>query len=461
MADLRITGGKGAAFGGRLRVPGDKSITHRGLLLGALAEGTTILRGYLDGGDCRATMGALQALGIVVAPLGDTALSIAGAGARGLRRPDAAIECRNSGTTIRLLAGILAGQPFDSVLDGSSQLRRRPMARVTRPLAEMGARIETTDGRAPLRISASRLTGTRHRLAVPSAQVKSALLLAGLHAAGDTLVEEPVASRDHTERLLRAMGGPIEGGPVENDGSAPGPGAGHVAAAWRVRRIDRPLQALDLAVPGDPSSAAFPWALGAASHGQVWVEDVCVNPTRTGFLRALERMGARVQLQAEHVSGGEPVADVEVGSGGGGAGVAGRAAVLRGAEFGGEEIVAMIDELPVLAVVATQAAGETVVRDAAELRVKETDRIDAMVAELRRLGARIEALPDGFVVHGPTGLQGTRVDGRGDHRLVMALAVAGALADGATVVAGADCFSDSYPGFDAALAGLGVGTEWV
>jgi 3-phosphoshikimate 1-carboxyvinyltransferase len=465
MADLRVVGpgaGRGHPRGirpveGRLRVPGDKSITHRGLLLGALAAGTTVLEGHLDGGDCRATVGALHALGVGVERHGEDALAVSGAGARGLEAPALPIDCVNSGTTMRLLAGLLAGQTFDSVLDGSEQLRRRPMARVADPLAAMGARIETSHGRAPLRLSGSPLEGALHRLSVASAQVKSALLLAGLHADGETVVVEPSLSRDHTERLLRAMGAPLSGGPGE----------------WRVRRPDRPLEPLHLRVPGDPSSAAFPWALAAGSGGRVRVDGVGVNPTRTGFLRALERMGAGVVVGEARDEAGEPVADVEVtGAGGvrGGGGLSGgrgrgtrrthRVGGLAGATFAGADIVAMIDELPALAVVATQADGETVVRDAGELRVKETDRIEAVVTELRRLGAAIEATADGFVVMGPNRLRGARVDGRGDHRLVMALAVAGALAEGETLIAGAECFSDSFPAFDVALRRLGVEVAW-
>jgi 3-phosphoshikimate 1-carboxyvinyltransferase len=459
MADLRVVGtgaGGGGRRGvrpveGRLRVPGDKSITHRGLLLGALAAGTTVLEGHLDGGDCRATVGALHALGVGVERHGEDALAVSGAGARGLEAPALPIDCVNSGTTMRLLAGLLAGQTFDSVLDGSEQLRRRPMARVTDPLAAMGARIESSHGRAPLRLSGSPLDGALHRLAVASAQVKSALLLAGLHADGETVVVEPSLTRDHTERLLRAMGAPLSGGPGE----------------WRVRRPDRPLEPLHLRVPGDPSSAAFAWALAAGSGGRVRVDGVGVNPTRAGFLQALERMGAGVVVGETRDEAGEPVADVEVagdGRGRGAGGGAGRGTRhvggLAGATFAGADIVAMIDELPVLAVVATQADGETVVRDAGELRVKETDRIEAVVTELRRLGAAIEATADGFVLMGPNRLRGARVDGRGDHRLVMALAVAGALAEGETLIAGAEYFSDSFPGFDVALRRLGVEVGW-
>ncbi len=429
MADLRVTGSPGTRFQGRLRVPGDKSITHRVLMLGAIAQGVTRVQDFLDGGDCQATMGALAELGVPVERQGTAALAVHSVGQTGFRAPTLPLNCGNSGTTMRLLAGLLAGQPFDSVLDGSVQLRRRPMSRVTEPLRTMGARIQTVDGRAPLRVAGSRLTGTRHRLAVPSAQVKSALLLAGLFADGETVVQEPVPSRDHTERMLRAMGAPLTGD----------------TGAWHVRRLDRPLRPLELRVPGDPSSAAFPWALAAASGGRVRVEGVGVNPGRTGFLQALEAMGARVQVLGGTERAGEPVADVEVTGGG-----------LRGVTLGGARIVAMIDELPVLAVVATQAEGETVVQDAGELRVKESDRIDALVAELTRLGAAIEARPDGFVVRGPCRLRGAMVDSRGDHRLAMALAVAGALADGETIIGKGDCFADSYPGFDGAMRESGV-----
>jgi 3-phosphoshikimate 1-carboxyvinyltransferase len=420
--------------GGRLRVPGDKSITHRGLLLGALAEGETRLEGFLDAGDCGATIGALESLGVRTERYGTDVLLVHGTGTAGLRPPQSTLDCRSSATTMRLLAGLLAGQSFDSVLDGTAQLRRRPMRRVTEPLGDMGARIEASGGKAPLRLKGSPLSGAHHSLSIASAQVKSALLLAGLFADGDTVVEDPGSSRDHTERLLEAMGAPIA----------------RVAGHWRVRRPDRPLAPVRMRVPGDPSSAAFLFALAAAGGGRVRVEGLGVNPTRTGFLAALRLMGATVEVGDVRDEVGEPVATVEVGPGDG----------LVGRVFEGREIVAMIDELPALAVVATQAAGETVVRDAGELRVKETDRIDALVAELRRLGATIEPLPDGFVVMGPCRLKGARVSGSGDHRLAMALAVAGAMADHETVVEDAECFSDSYPGFDRALAGLGTVVKW-
>ena len=424
MSVLRVTGG--APLSGEATVPGDKSISHRALILGALARGGNHVRGWLAAGDTLATLGALRALGVDVERDGST-LRFAGGG---LRAPVAPIDCANAGTAMRLLAGLLAGQPFESVLDGTAQLRARPMRRVTGPLRVMGADIADQDGRAPLRIRPAVLHGMRHELAVASAQVKSALLLAGLHADGVTEVVEPAPSRDHTERMLAAMGAL-----VEVDG-----------CTVRTRRPEGPLHPLDLTVPGDLSSAAFLLAAAAAQPGaDVLVSGVGLNPTRTGVLDALRAM--RADLRAGHTDevGGEPVGVVRVQGGG-----------LRGAEIGGALVVRAIDELPVLAVAATQAEGETVIRDAAELRVKEVDRIGLLVRELRKLGAEAEERPDGMVIGGPTQLRGAVVHSHGDHRMAMALAVAGLLAEGETVIEDAGCIADSFPGFERTLAALGA-----
>lgn len=331
---------------------------------------------------------------------------------------------------MRLLAGALAGQPFDSTLDGSPQLRQRPMRRVTEPLRQMGAQIEDDDGRAPLVIRGTSLNGSVHQLEVASAQVKSALLLAGLHADGPTTIIEPGPSRDHTERLLAAMGAEL-------------------AVDGHVIRLVNPgvaLDPLDLTIPGDFSSAAF--LLVAAlivPRSDVRLSAVGLNPTRTGLLDVLRGMDGNIVIQGLTEESGEPVG-----------GLRARASGLSGTVVEGDDVVRAIDELPVLAVAATQAEGVTEVRDAAELRVKEVDRISLLAVELRKLGAQIEERPDGFSIEGPTRLQGAPVDSHGDHRLGMALAVAGLVAEGETVVDGAECIADSFPGFAKTLVKLGA-----
>ena len=407
---------------GRVHVPGDKSISHRALLLGALADGVSHIRGFLPCSDCLATLACLRELGIGVETPDATTLTIHGRELRGLRAPTVPLDCVRSGTTMRLLVGILAGQSFASTLIGAPQLLRRPMRRVVEPLCQMGAEIETTDGHAPLTIRGRRLHGCDHTLPIASAQVKSALLLAGLYANGPTTVRQPGPARDHTERMLVAMGADIE----VND--------------LTVTLIPSPsplVPLFSLSIPGDISSAAFPLVVAALVPGsEVTIEDVGVNPTRTGLLDVLGAMGAEIASDNEHKQEGEPVADVTV-----------RASDLVGMEVGGDMVVRMIDEFPVLAVAATQAHGTTVVRDAAELRVKETDRIATVVDELRALGARIAPLPDGFVVEGPTPLRSAVVDSHSDHRLAMALVVAGLIAEGEVVIEHAECIADSFPGF--------------
>jgi 3-phosphoshikimate 1-carboxyvinyltransferase len=419
----------GGPLRGRGRVPGDKSISHRALLLSALAGGASRISGFLPSGDCLATLACLRALGVHVEAHDATTLTVRGRGLRGLQAPGASLNCVRSGTTMRLLAGILAGQSFDCTLTGDPQLLHRPMRRITEPLRRMGAGIEASDGHAPLAIHGRRLHGYDHTLAVASAQVKSALLLAGLYADGPTTVRQPGPARDHTERMLAAMGAALQVSGL-NVTLAPSPA----------------LSPLALHIPGDLSSAAFPLVGAVLLPGsEVTIERVGVNPTRTGLLDVLRTMGAGVVVEGEREQGGEPVADVTM-----------RASDLAGAEVSGHTVVRMIDEFPVLAVAATQAHGTTVVRDAAELRVKETDRIATAVAELRVLGARIEPLPDGFIVEGPTALHGGVVDSHGDHRLAMALAVAGLFAQGEVTIENAECVPDSFPGFVEFMRSLGA-----
>ncbi|MCC7353181.1 MAG: 3-phosphoshikimate 1-carboxyvinyltransferase [Anaerolineae bacterium] len=439
--ELHITSGR--PLRGRTRVPGDKSISHRALLLGALADGVTRVRGWLPATDCQATLRCVQVLGAEVSPLAEPAgiapasrassadLLVQGRGLRGLREPTEYLNCGGSGTTARLLAGILAGQSFFSILDGNEQLRRRPMGRVADPLRWMGATILGREsGRLlPLAIQGGDLEGVDYTLPVASAQVKSAVLLAGLYAQASVIVREPGPARDHTERMLTAMGADLTR-------------AGNVVALAPRTSV---LMPLDITVPGDPSSAAFLLVAASLVPGsEVVVENVGINPTRAGLLETLEAMGARVEILDQWEAGGEPVGDLRACAGEG----------LKAVEVAGPLIPRLIDELPILAVAATQASGVTVVRDAEELRVKETDRIATVAGELRKMGAEIEERPDGFAVAGPVRLRGAVVESHNDHRLAMALAVAGLLAEGETVIRGTECIADSFPGFEAVLESL-------
>jgi 3-phosphoshikimate 1-carboxyvinyltransferase len=420
---------------GSARVPGDKSISHRAAMFAALAEGRSHVRNFLPGGDCQATLGVLRGLGVAIEEVSPSELLIDGVGLDGLQEPAAPLDCVNSGTTMRLMAGLLAGQRFFSVLSGSPQLTKRPMGRVVEPLRQMGAAIwgRHAGKLAPLAIQGARLHGTDYTLPVASAQVKSALLLAGLYSDGLAIVRQPGPARDHTERMLAAMGAPIR----------------VLGSLVTSERPKRPLLPLDMAVPGDISSAAFILAAGLlVSESHVTVTGVGVNPTRTGIIDILRLMGAELRLENLRDEAGEPVADIVV-----------QHSELRGVEIGGDLIVRAIDELPVLAVLATQAHGRTIVRDAAELRVKETDRIATVAAELRTLGAHVEERPDGFVVDGPVELRSAPVWSHGDHRLAMALAVAGLIASGPVLVEEAECVSDSFPGFERVLHTLGVEME--
>jgi 3-phosphoshikimate 1-carboxyvinyltransferase len=396
-------------------------------MLGSLADGVNQISGFLPSGDCLATLGCMRALGIQIDRHDETTLSVYGRGLRGLKAPSAPLNCARSGTTMRLLTGILTGQSFGCTLTGDEQLLRRPMRRITVPLRQMGARVSDVDGHAPLTVRGQGLQGHDHTLNVASAQVKSALLLGGLYADGPTIVRQCGPARDHTERMLAAMGAgvTIDGLDVTLSPSSS-------------------LAPLSLHIPGDFSSASFLLVAGAlVPDSKVVIEGIGINPTRTGLLDVLGAMGAQVTIENEREQGSEPVADIGV-----------RTSDLVSAEIGGDTVVRMIDEFPILAVAATQARGKTTVRDARELRVKETDRIATIVIELRKLGADIEPYPDGYLVSGPTPLRGTVVDSHGDHRLAMALAVAGLIAEGETTVQNADCIADSFPGFEAILERL-------
>ncbi len=419
---------------GTAAVDGDKSISHRAVLLGSLAEGATHVRNFLPATDTLTSVAIVRALGAEVDVHSATELTVYGVGAAGWREPAIVLDCGTSGTTARLLAGLLAGQPFLSIMSGAAQLTRRPMRRVVDPLRQMGATIMGRAGDAllPLAIRGGGLHAIDYTLPVASAQVKSAILLAGLFADGPTTVREPEATRDHTERMLGAMGATLE-----RDGKV-----------VQVRPLSAPLRSLNLNVPGDISSAAFPLAAAAiVPDSDICLDNIGINPTRTGLLDVFEAMGLALDLR-ETDQAGEPVADISA-----------RHAPLKGVEVGGSLIPRLIDELPILAVAATQASEHTVVRDAAELRVKETDRIATTVAELRKLGAQIDETPDGFIIHGPTALRGAAVDSHGDHRLAMALAVAGLAAAGETTVSDTECIADSFPNFVSVLRALGAEIE--
>jgi 3-phosphoshikimate 1-carboxyvinyltransferase len=407
-----------------LRMPGDKSISHRALLLGALAEGTQTITNLPDGDDVRATRRLLEALGVSITDRGSSTI-VRGRGGK-LDTPRAPLDCGDSGTTMRIFAGVLAGVPdMDATLIADASLSRRPMERIAEPLRRMGATVETTDGHAPVRVRGAKLRAIEHASEVASAQVKSCVLLAGLAAQGTTRVREPERSRDHTERMLAAMGVKI----VADDSGL----------AVAIEGGQRP-RAIAVDVPGDLSSAAFPIVAALVVPGsEVETTGVGLNPTRTGFLEALDAMGADVEVAVEGASGGEPY----------GAIVARGGRELRAVQLSGEQTVRAIDELPALFALAAFARGRSTFRDAKELRKKESDRIASMARGLRALGVACEELDDGLAVEGDPArsLAGARVDSAGDHRIAMALAAIGLRASSDVVIAGADAVAKSYPSF--------------
>ncbi len=416
----------GSRLQGTTRVPGDKSISHRAVLFGALAGGASQVRGWLAAGDTEASLRSIQALGVQVERRGQNALTIHGGE---LHPADEPLNLANAGTGIRLLSGIMVGQPFESVLDGSEQLRRRPMKRIITPLQMMGANINGVGGYAPLYIKPSALHGIKYDMPVASAQVKSAVLLAGLFARGATAVTQPGPARDHTERMLSAMGTDIavEGNTI-------------------VLTPNGSLRPMDLTVPGDISSAAFLMVAACIVPGSdITLTGVNLNPTRTGLLDVLREMGADITVTETGIEAGEPAGTIRA-----------RHSALKGVQIGGSVVVEMIDEFPILMVASLCAHGETVVRDAQELRVKETDRIAVTAAELSKLGAQITETPDGFIIRGAQRLNGAVVDGHDDHRVAMSLTVAGLVAKGQTTVMDAQCAGDSFPGFVETLVGLGA-----
>jgi len=411
---------------GTLRVPGDKSISHRALMLGALGDGASRITGILESDDVRSTAAVLRALGAHIPPLGPD-VTVEGVGLRGLRAPTELLDCGNSGTTTRLMAGIVAGLPISATFIGDASLSRRPMRRVAKPLEAMGARVELPPhGGLPMVVHGGALSDIDWHSEVASAQVKSAILLAGLVGGVRVTVEEPAPTRDHTERMLGARGVDVvrRGTVVE---LAPAHGC---------------ITALDTLVPGDPSSAAFFAGLAAlANEGSLSLTDVCVNETRTGFLETLRRMGATVEFARDHMSGGEWISPVLV-----------RPGALRGVQVGKEIVPSMIDELPLLACLATRAEGETVITGAAELRVKESDRIAAVVANLRAIGAQASELDDGMRIVGSRAPLRGSIKTYGDHRLAMSFGVLGALPGNNVAIDDRDCVAVSYPGFWSDLA---------
>jgi 3-phosphoshikimate 1-carboxyvinyltransferase len=414
---------------GNISVPGDKSISHRSLILGSIAQGETRIYNFLNSLDCLKTFECMQSLGAEIELGEDNFIKIKGKGLYGLQEPKDILEVGNSGTTIRLLAGLLSGQNFYSVLNGDHSIRKRPMKRVVQPLRLMGADIwGREDGQlSPLSIKGSLLNPLQYTLPVASAQVKSALLLAGLYAAGETIIKEPIPTRDHTERMLSIMQADIM-----------------ISHQEIIIIGGKYLKGTDLFIPGDISSAAY--FIAAASilkDSQIVISQVGVNPTRTGMIKILKRMGAKINILNYQIKSNEPQADLEI-----------EYSELKGIEIMPEEVPFLIDELPLIALVATQAQGKTIVSGAKELRVKETDRLKAIVSELKKMGANIKEKEDGFIVVGPSKLQGAACESFDDHRIAMSLAIAALLAEGKTVIKNSECIDISFPGFENTLQKL-------
>ncbi len=434
MSELRFQVQPGGRLSGAIRVPGDKSISHRSIMLGSLAEGITEVSGFLQGEDSLATLNAFRAMGVEIdGPTAEGRVTIHGVGMDGLQQPNAALDLGNSGTSMRLLSGLLAGQSFDVTLVGDESLSGRPMRRVTDPLSEMGAEIESEhDGTAPLKISGGApLHGFHYRMPMASAQVKSSLLLAGLYAEGETCVTEPAPTRDHTERMLNGFGVEVrsEGGRICLNGGGR-------------------LRATAVDVPADISSAAF-FLVGAsiAEGSDLLLQHVGMNPTRIGVINILRAMGASIEVQNERISGGEPVADLRV-----------QSAPLHGIEIPVDQVPLAIDEFPALFVAAACAEGETILRGAEELRVKESDRIQVMADGLTTLGIDAQPTPDGIVIQGGS-LGGGTVYSHHDHRISMSFAMAGLRAKAPITIEGCDNVNTSFPGFSDLAASVGLAIE--
>ena len=402
---------------GQIKVPGDKSISHRAVMLGSLANGVTEISGFLKGADCLSTIDCFRKMGIDIDINGEN-VTVHGNGLRGLKKPDEMLYTGNSGTTTRLLCGILAGQNFDTSITGDASIQKRPMGRVVKPLSMMGAKIENEYG--PLYITGTKLHGIDYKMPVASAQVKTAIILAGLYADGETVIHEIEKSRDHTELMLSAMGADLT---VDNLDITVKP--------------TNDLTAVNVDVPGDISSAAFFLVLGAIMpNSQITVTNVGINPTRTGIINVLKDMGADITLENVHTSAGETVADITV-----------RSSSLKGTTVGGDIIPRLIDELPIIAVAAVFADGQTVIKDAQELKVKETNRIRAVVDEFNKCGIDITETDDGMIINGGKSIHGADFKTYGDHRMAMSLTVLAQLADGESTLDDSDCACVSYPTF--------------
>lgn len=415
---------------GEIKVPPDKSISHRAAILGALAEGPSSFENFLAGADCLSTISCLRALGVSTSLDDAGVLRVDGKGVDRLIEPDDVLDCGNSGTTMRLLSGVLAGRPFRSVLTGDESLRERPMRRIADPLSQMGASVETTSaGTAPLTISGGDLRPLAYQSPVASAQVKSAVLLAGLQTDGQTSVTEPYRSRDHTERMLTSMGAQL------------------TVSGTTVAVTGGSLRPLTMRIPGDMSSAA-PWITAAVCHpdAELLLTGVGLNPTRTGLVAILRSMGADIEILEERTQAGEPVADLRVSS-----------SQLAATNVTAEQVPAALDELSLVAIAATQSSGRTTVSGAAELMVKETDRAAATARILRAMGAEIEVTTDGWVIDGPTRLRGAKVRAEGDHRMAFLIGVAALLAEGETTIEDPDCVDVSYPRFWENLKAISAG----
>ncbi|WP_273453311.1 3-phosphoshikimate 1-carboxyvinyltransferase [Nevskia ramosa] len=420
----------GGQLSGSLRVPGDKSISHRAVMFGSLAEGVSEVTGFLTGEDCLCTMKAFQAMGVRIEQLGPTHLRVHGVGLHGLKAPSGPLDLGNSGTSMRLMSGLMAAQAFETTLIGDASLSKRPMRRIVDPLRQMGATIATTEkGTSPLKFSAAGgLKAISYESPVASAQVKSGILLAGLYADGKTEVREPEASRDHTERMLRGFGVEVEATP------------GYAAVRGGQR-----LKATNIEVPADISSATFPMVAAAIVPGSdLLLTAVGINPTRTGIIEILRRMGTQIDLTNERLFGGEPVADIRV-----------RGGQLKGIAIGGDLVASAIDEFPAVFVAAACASGTTVVTEAEELRVKESDRIAAMCDGLTALGVSAIAQPDGAIITGG-GIGGGTVDSKGDHRIAMSFAIAGLRATGAITILDCANVNTSFPGFVSLMGKAGL-----
>jgi len=418
----RIEFGKAERFQGEFSPPPDKSISHRSVIFSSLSRGRSVIKNFLRAEDPMSTLKAFRSLGVEIDDRGDY-IVVNGRGIDGLKEPGDVIDCGNSGTTIRLLSGVLAGNPFFSVLTGDSSLRSRPMGRVIIPLSMMGADINAraSNKYPPVAIQGKRLQPIQYTLPVASAQLKSAILLAGLYAEGETVITEPSKSRDHTERML-----PSFGAEIRTEGLCIGIKGG------------TELTGTDVYVPGDFSSAAF-FLVGALliKGADITAKGVGINPTRTGLIDALKKMGARIEIGNVREVSGETIADIHCSSGSG----------LKATDISKEEIPALIDEFPILCVAATQADGITTIRGAEELRVKESDRIRSMTSELRKMGAEVEEFPDGLSIKGRTALKGAVLDSYDDHRIAMALSIAGLISEGKTTINGMSSVNISFPGF--------------